>query len=244
MSTYLYDEAIVKKFKNWTSTSKTQIYGPSETRRLFEIIADKTTDSKIKLPFISINRELGYDIINDGTTRRPLSYDGVNRMYDPSTKTMTIMNAIPITIRYQVNVYARYAQEADILMRNLIFNIVNFPAMTIDVPAADQEHTARISIADTTIRDTSNIAERFIEGNLTCLSISIEIRDAYLWDVRKHRDAEIELRIDDIYENKNFECLSCGFIYQGYIPPAACPMCGENNWQVKPYSRELNSNQD
>jgi hypothetical protein len=243
MSTYLYDEALVKKFKNWTSSSKTQVYGPSETRRMFEIIADETTDSKIKLPFIAISRDYGYDIINDGTTRRPLSYDGVNRRYDPENKIMTIMNAIPIVLSYQIDVYARYAEEADILMRNLIFNIVNFPAMSIEVPDAGQSHTARISIANTTITDKSNMPERFIEGNLTCLSVSIEIRDAYLWDVRQHRDAEIELRIDDIYENKNFECLSCGFIYQGYIPPVVCPNCGENNWQEKPYSKDKDSNQ-
>ena len=85
MSAYLYDEALVKKFKNWTSSSKTQIYGPEETRRLYEIIADETTDSKIKLPFISISRNLGYDIIDNGTTRRPLSYDGIDRIYHSDT---------------------------------------------------------------------------------------------------------------------------------------------------------------
>ena len=219
MSAYLYDEALVKKFKNWTSSSKTQIYGPEETRRLYEIIADETTDSKIKLPFISISRNLGYDIIDNGTTRRPLSYDGIDRIYHPDTNSMTIMNAIPIVLTYQVDIYTRYAEEADILMRNLIFNIVNFPAMSIDVPGADQSHTARISIANTTISDNSNKAERFI--------------DAYLWDVRQHRNAEIEIRIDDMYENRNFECLDCSYVYQGFQPPKACPMCGGNNWREK-----------
>lgn len=243
MSAYLYDEALVKKFNKWTSSSKTQVYGPEETRRLFEIIADETTDSEIKLPFIAISRSLGYDIIDSGTTRRPLSYDGVERIYHPNTNSMTIMNAIPIVLSYQVDVYARYAEEADILMRNLIFNIVNFPAMSVDVPGANQSHTARISIANTTISDNSNKAERFIEGNLTCLSVSIEIRDAFLWDVRQHRNAEVEIRIDDIYENRNFECLSCSYVYQGYEPPVACPKCGDNNWRIKPWNKHLDSNQ-
>lgn len=244
MSAYLYDEALVNKFKKWTSSSKTQVYGPSETRRLYEIIADSSTDSEIKLPLIAISRNMGYEIIDSGTTRRPLSYDGVTRSYDPENNSVKIMNAIPIALTYQIDVYARYTEEADILMRNLIFNIVNFPAMSVEVPDANQSHVARISIASPNVTDNSNMAERFIEGNLTALSISIDIRDAYLWDVRQHRNAELEIRIDDIYENRNFECLSCGFIYQGYEPPNGCPKCGENNWQVKPYRGNSNSSQN
>ena len=109
MSTYLYDEALIKKFKNWTSSSKTQIYGPSETRRLYEIIADSTTDSEIKLPMIAIVRDMGYEIINDGTTRRSLSYDGVDREYNEKTNSMKIINAIPISLTYQIDGYARKA---------------------------------------------------------------------------------------------------------------------------------------
>ncbi len=200
MSTYLYDKALVEKFKKWTSTSKTQVYGPSETRRMFEVIADETTDSEIKLPLITITRDRGYEIINSGTTRRPLSYDGPTRSHSEEQKTSKIINAIPIGITYQIDVYARMAEEADIIMRNLIFNIINYPAMTVNIPDAEMEHTARIAIASPSITDNSNMAERFIEGNMTVLSVVINITDAYLWDVRQHRDAEIEIRIDDQYE--------------------------------------------
>lgn len=231
MSAYLYDKAILEKFKKWTSSSKTHVYGPSETRRLFEIIADEGTDSKIKLPMITISRDAGYEIIDEGRTRRPLSYDGIDRLYDEKTNSMKIVNAIPISITYQVDVYARKWEEADILMRNLIFNIVNYPAMEIYVPDADMKHTARISLGSNTVNDNSNISERFIEGNLTILSVIVSIDDARLWDVRQHRNAEIEIRIDDTYEVKNYLCLDCGYVYQGFEIPTVCPICGGKSWK-------------
>lgn len=231
MSAFLYDKALVEKFKNWTSRSKTQVFGPSETRRLFEVIADSTTDSKIKLPIIAITRDMGYEIINEGTTRRPLSYDGVDRSYDAESNSMKIINAIPISLTYQVDVYARRAEEADILMRNLVFNIVNYPAMEISIPDADLNHTARISFASRTITDNSNMSERFFEGNMTVLSAIIAIDDAYLWDVRQHRNAEVEIRIDDTYESRSYTCLNCNYVYTGYETPDFCPICGKKKWE-------------
>lgn len=209
MSTYLYDEAIVNKFKEWTEVSQIQVYGPNETRRLFEVIADKNNDKPLKLPIISLVRDRGFKIINSGTTRRPLSYDG--KLLNADEDSGTMLNAIPISVSYQVDIYTRYAKEADILVRNLIFNVVNYPALKVLVPKAmvyDEElkdydyfyHTARIELGDDTVQDNSNEKERFIEGNFTKLSFLITIDDAYLWDTREHRNAEIEIQIDDRYE--------------------------------------------
>ena len=173
---------------------------------MFELTADKNDDEPIKLPIIQIERDRGFEIINGGQVRRPLSYDGATMNAD--ARYGEILNAIPIAIAYQVNVYARYAKEADILIRNLIFNVVNYPAMEIVVPKVvlhnglfggdeDMIHTARIELASNTIQDNSNERERFIEGNYTKLSFLLQINDAYLWDLREHRTAEIEIQIDD-----------------------------------------------
>lgn len=208
MSTYLYDEALVKKFKNWTEASKINVFGPNETSRVFETIADQNKDKPIKLPLIYIERDRGFNIINGGNSRRPLSYDG--KTFNIDTKYGDTLNAIPISISYQVNVYARYAKEADILIRNLLFNVVNYPALEVTVPLVNMynekteeydefNHTARIELGNTQIQDNSNEKERFIEGNYTKLSFLISINDAYLWDLRQHRTAEIEIRIDDNY---------------------------------------------
>ena len=206
MSTYLYDEALVRKFKSWTHTSQIEIFGPNETSRVFETIADKTGDKPIKLPLIYIERDRGFNIVNDGTTRRPLSYDGKD--INVNNKQAEVLNAIPISISYQVNVYTRFAKEADVLIRNLIFNVINYPALEVVVPKVgiynketgeyeDFKHTARIELGNTEIQDNSNEKERFIEGNYTKLSFLILINDAYLWDLREHRNAEIEILIED-----------------------------------------------
>ena len=88
---------------------------------------------------------MGYEIINSGTTRRPLSYDGLTRSHDSQTKSAKIVNVIPISLVYQIDVYARLAEEADILMRNLVFNIVNYPAITIDATAGSANNFFIIS---------------------------------------------------------------------------------------------------
>lgn len=212
MSTFLYDEALVRKFKSWTHSSEIQIFGPNETSRVFETIADLSGDEPIKLPLIYIERDRGFNIINDGTTRRPLSYDGKNINSD--SKQGEALNAIPISLSYQINVYTRYAKEADILIRNLIFNVINYPALEIEVPKVkiynsktkeyeDFKHTARIELGNTEIQDNSNEKERFIEGNYTKLSFLIMINDAYLWDLREHRNAEIEIIMEDIVDFNN-----------------------------------------
>lgn len=206
MSTYLYDEALVRKFKSWTHSSQIEIFGPNEFSRVIELMADRSGDKPIELPIIYIERDRGFNIINNGTTRRPLSYDGKD--INANSYQSEILNAIPISISYQVNVYTRYAKEADILVRNLIFNVINYPGLEVVVPKVgiynedtdsydEFKHTARIEFGNTEIQDNSNEKERFIEGNYTKLSFLITINDAYLWDLREHRTADIEILIED-----------------------------------------------
>ena len=269
MATYLYDEALLQKLKYWTQASNVHVYGAEETRNLFETIADESNDTPIKLPIIAIRRNRGYSIIDGGTTKRPLSYDGFsisdkdfdsysdaqdfceqhglsedvilpksywidNRKFhtyaeaneyctehglDPRDvhtatwenyyiKTNDIhpqyteaIRAIPISISYQLDVYSRYAKEADLLMRNLVFNIINYPGFTISIPKANLTHTARLVLSDS-IEDNSNIPERFIEGNLTRLTANITVDNARLWDTRKLRNADIKIVLDDTYEEE------------------------------------------
>lgn len=199
MSTYLYDEALVKKISGWTDMAKLHVYGPNETSRIFETEADESSDKGIMLPMITLSRSRGYNIINGGTTKRPLSYDGATLSANDDYS--TVLHAIPISLSYQLDVYARYAKEADVIMKDLVFNIVNYPAFTITIPKVNLKHTARITLNDT-IDDNSDINERFIAGNFTRLSTYISVDDAYLWDARELKNAEIDLIIDDIYESK------------------------------------------
>ena len=47
MALYFYDTALINKLRYWTDKTDLHIYGPDETRRLFEVIGDTTRDSKI-----------------------------------------------------------------------------------------------------------------------------------------------------------------------------------------------------
>ena len=120
---------------------------------------------------------------------------------DIHSKYTETIRAIPISISYQLDVYARYAKEADLLMRNLVFNIINYPGFTISIPKANLIHTARIVLGDS-IDDNSNVPERFVEGNFTRLTANITVDNARLWDTRKLRNAEIEIVLDDTYEQE------------------------------------------
>ena len=106
------------------------------------------------------------------------------------TKSATIqkslqINAIPINIPYQLDIYTRYYEEADIYMRDIIFNIINKPTFEINIPYNDAniEHFANIRIASN-VADTSGTAERLVPGQFTRLTIDISLDDAWLWDTR------------------------------------------------------------
>lgn len=184
MSVGLYDEALVKKISNWTQDTNIKVYGVNETSRMFREIADTTKDKPIKLPIISISRPGGFTILNTG--KRPNTFDGYT--LDATTESASQLNAIPISIPYQIDVYTRYQNECDEYIRNLVFNFINFPKVTINIPYNNENrlHDSFIEL-DADIENNSDIPERLIAGQFTRMSIKLTIDDAYLFDVR-YRD--------------------------------------------------------
>ena len=181
MSTKLYDDQLVAKLKEWSQKTKIEVYGPSETRRLFEVIADQNDDKPITLPIICLTRAGGYEILN--MNKRPLTYDGLTK--DATIEKSLQINAIPINIPYQLDVYTRYYEEADNYMRDIIFNIINHPTFEITIPYNDTNlvHNANIRLASN-VENNSDIPERMIPGQFSRLTIDISLDDAYLWDAR------------------------------------------------------------
>lgn len=181
MAVRFYDEALLNKFKKWTAGTEMVITGVNETRKLFEILADKGNDNPIKLPIITISRPGGFTI--QQKNKEKLSYAGLPMM-DTGTGA-ALLNAIPITIDYQVDIYTRYLEEADEYVRNIVFNIVNYPKLTISIPyeGADLVHDAHIRI-QSEVEDNSDIPERLVSGQFVRMTIGLNIDDAYLFDVR------------------------------------------------------------
>lgn len=196
MSVYLYDVGLLEKLKYWTAKTNAHIYGVDESRRLFETIADETNDQSIKLPIIVLSRPSGYTVTN--INKRPLTFDGMLLECD-AEGTTTNLNAIPITIEYQLDVYCRYLKECDEYIRNLLFNIINHPTFEVKIPyyGKDIIHYANIRVAED-VEDNSGIPQHLIPGQFTRMSLSINIDDAYLWDTRCRPVIEMAPEFGDI----------------------------------------------
>lgn len=181
MAVRFYDEALLQKFQKWTRDTHVLLTGVNESRRLFEVVADTKNDKPIELPLISLSRPGGYTIHEK--YKQPKSYMGSTMIV--TTETGAKLNAIPIGISYQIDIYARHLAEADEYARNLVFNIINYPKLQIEIPYEDSGlfHDANIRLTSD-VEDNSDIPERLIPGQFTRLTIGIDIDDAYLFDVR------------------------------------------------------------
>ena len=194
MSAYLYDEALLNKLKKWTAGTQVTVT-VEETRRLFEVIADKANDNPIQLPLFCLRRSGGFSV--DTLGKKPLSYDALP--IKANAQRTSQLNAIPITITYQLDVFTRYFKEADEYARNLIFNIINYPKLEIEIPYenAKYPHVANIKLT-TSVVDNSNIGERLVPGQFTRYTLGINIDDAYLFDVRTKDNYSIgfQMKVD------------------------------------------------
>lgn len=195
MSLALYDAAIVSKIKRWVKDDSMTITSPEETRRLFQYKADINEDKPVSLPLIAIRRSRDFEILR--TTKNPMTYDGITIAAEINEKTGTnksrILNAIPISIGYQIDIYTRYFDENDAYVRNFIFNIINYPKVIIEIPYNNthKRHTTTMKLSST-IRDASDISERLIPGQFTRQVLSIELDNAYIWDLRAVDNYNIE----------------------------------------------------
>lgn len=188
MGVVLYDTAVLNKIKNWVRDPNMTITSPDETSRLFSYIADIENDKPIKLPLIALRREPEIVLLN--ANKVPLTHAGAVFQADAAiegtdyTNKSVQLNAIPIRINYQLDIYTRYQKEADEYVRNFVFNIVNYPKLQVTIPYNDAniDHEANIRLI-TQITDNSAIPERLFPGQFTRWTLKFFIDDAYLWSV-------------------------------------------------------------
>ena len=188
MSVYLYDESFIEKLQGWTKGTQIQIFSPDDTKRLFEVIADNTNDSPIELPILCLRRKHGINITNQG--KRPLTFDGMTLAQ--SNEVAIKLNAIPMDINYQLDIYTRYQKEADEFLRNLTFNIINYPKLKIKIPynGFDIYHNGFIRMSPE-IDDNSDVPERLVSGQFTRYTFNILVDDAYLWNIKEKSNLSI-----------------------------------------------------
>ena len=199
MSASLYDKALVTKLRNWVKDETMQITSPNETRRLFEYKADITDDKPIQLPLIALRRDPTMTVL--ALNKKPLSNDAWRRQTNGNEgKTTSQLNAIPIQLNYQIDIYTRYEEEAEEYVRNFVFNIINFPKLEVDIPYNNSNlcHVSNIRMLPDVINN-SDIPERLMPGEFSRYTISINIDDAYLWDYKTRENAKIIIdKVDTI----------------------------------------------
>ena len=197
MSVALYDEAILKKFKRWFPDQDINILKPNESKRLFELLADKGDDQPITFPVIAISRDpsIGLDI----TGRRALSCSGVE--LDGSKDNTLVLNAIPMNIAYQIDIYTKKYEDGDTYIRQLLFNLVNYPKMTVLIPYnnVNVKHVANLWV-EPEITDNSDIAEKLFADQFTRWTIRVTVHDAFFFSVpvqENYKLAGVELEVKD-----------------------------------------------
>lgn len=181
MSTYLYDEAIMNKLKRWGLPNSATLLSPNDIQNLYDIINQQNGDRGIALPLITLNRSGNFNITR--VEKSPLS---INALKIAKTKERSMqLNAIPIELEYQLDIYARQRVQADEYARELAFNFINYPEIEIIVPyeGANYTHKSMI-ILENDIVDNSNVPERIVHGQFTRYTMRLKVNDAYLFDVR------------------------------------------------------------
>lgn len=178
MAISYYDEALYNKIQSWIKDPDMRILKTDETLESFRIRADKGEDKPLKLPFIDINRDKSFEVLRLGRT--PLSCSG--RVVASGDKVLIPLNAIPVSLSYQIDIYTRNYKEGDVYLRELLFNLINHPRLTVEIPYNKIKflHNAYVRVlAD--VEDNSDIPERLFKSQFTRWTIQLTIDDAYLF---------------------------------------------------------------
>lgn len=202
MAVRYYDDVLVAKIMKWTPTiSKLRVLKPSETKRFFELSADDRKDRPLTLPCVTLSRnndiELGINI------KTPKSYAGLKLNQNPTETLM--LNAIPIKVQYQLDIYTKTDEEGDEYLRQYLFKLINNPVIKIVIPynGVNIEQIANIRVLNT-ISDTSEMSERLFPGQFVRWTIQLEIQDAFLYDVPYRKNWQLYISEDEILDPSKY----------------------------------------
>ena len=179
MSVGLYDKAFVALLEAWLPEDhKIRILKPDETSELFKIKADENNDRPIVLPIIALSREPHIHISN--TFKQPKSFDGVVLTkldkHNKEVKGSTVfkLNAIPMQIDYQLDIYTKQQEQADNYLREFVFKFVNNPKLVIEIPynGIKYKHESTIYM-NNDIEDNSDIPLHKYKGQFTRYTIKL-----------------------------------------------------------------------
>lgn len=221
MALRYYDDAIVHKLLRWIpENSNLRVLKPDESRRLFELMADDKNDKPLQMPFIALSRNNDIQLLSN--IKQLKSFNGAwitnkgvlmarakNAITEKTTKeeidkyvdnwdVTATLNAIPVKLEYQLDIYTKHYDEGDEYLRTFLFKLINNPVIKIVIPynGFNYEHIANIRVLDS-VSDTSGISERLFSGQFTRWTIQMEIQDAFLFSIPYRQnwivDADVEV---------------------------------------------------
>lgn len=180
MAIRYYDDALCEKIKRWIGDSKLRVLPPSDTARLLQVKASLENDKPLKLPFVALTRDANIHL--DVSTKRNMSYDGLK--LDSKEEGTPQLNAIPISLSYQFDIYTSHYKEADEYLREFLFKLINNPTLKIILPynGANVEQIAHIKVYPDIV-DNSDVPSRLYSGEFTRWTLQLDLEDAYLFNI-------------------------------------------------------------
>lgn len=206
MAIRYYDEALTNKIKNAIMTNdKILVLSPEESSgELFSDKADMNHD-KLSLPMISLVRKREVDLLN--TNKKPLTFDGIKLpMYDKDGKQIkgdkTLkLNAIPIKLEYQLDIYTKKEYEADEFAREFLFFFVNNPNVTIEIPynGIKTTHMSTVRV-ERPLLNNSDIPQKLFKDQFYRYTLNLYIDDAYYFSVPSMNTILIDVTEIDVVD--------------------------------------------
>jgi hypothetical protein len=186
---YLYDEAIVNKFRTIFDDSRITVQPPENAIRY---VAQLSEDD-VSFPLISLNRTAWS--IRAGDISWAQSRTGIANRVN-SDNTISVMRAIPIRLEYQLDIYTVDRLTNDEIYRELIFYFIKHPTLEVDIPyTVDGKHVFNLDI-NPDITDNSDTVEHVNKGVLYRYTSAWVVKDAYLFEGTDeyNRVARIQLK--------------------------------------------------
>lgn len=196
MSTYIYDEALVEDLRTLTKDTRIHIVPPDN---LFRLVG-RIVEDEIKMPLISLART-GWQL----TDSRPhtVKFDGALAGYNDESNKLKRVQALPINISYQLDVWTKTRLENDNILRELIFYYSTNPTLSVKIGyGLDIDHNFNVFI-DNDIEDNSDIVEHKNRGEYFRQTISLYTDDAYLWKSSSRYPTFVHSSDIDLIEDYN-----------------------------------------
>lgn len=193
----MYDQALSTKIKSWLpAETDVEILTQENLTRRFEIAADKSNDSKISFPRVDISRDRTFEL--QQSSKNEMSFNGV-RLYGDD-KEAKILNSIPISLDYQIDIYAKKAKEADAILVQLLFKLINNPRIVVTLSDGKEKIPQVFHFyLDPQIENSSDVQERLYQGEFTRWTIKLHMPNVRLYQFKVAKNIRItaEVEIDE-----------------------------------------------